>query len=108
MSIPEGNIRVAGPVRELIDRLRFSTEVPEQGFMARMRNPADGFDPFKLDEDTYVAWLGNPSQFPGVIGARMGPVWNNAVGALFVANPTIDSYGIVFIHGLMQVPWSTY
>ncbi len=103
-----GNSRVAGPVQELIDRLRFSTEIPEQGFMARMGNPADGFDPFKLDADTYVAWLNNPSQFPGVIGARMTPVWNNALGALFVANPAIDSYGIVFVHGLMRNPWSIY
>lgn len=104
----ESRVRVAGPVQELIDRLRYSSQVPEPGFMARMRNPADGFDPFKIDDDTYVAWLSNPSQFPGIIGARMAPVWNNAVGTLFVANPKIDSYGLVFVHGLMRVPWSIY
>ncbi len=101
-------VRVAGPVQELINRFRYSSQAPEPGFMARMRNPADGFDPFLIGHDTYVAWLSNPSQFPGIIGARMAPVWNNALGVLFVARPSIDSYGLVFHHGLMRNPWSIY
>ncbi|MBI4411553.1 MAG: hypothetical protein HY541_03620 [Deltaproteobacteria bacterium] len=38
----------------------------------------------------------------------MSTVWNNALGVLFVANPRIDSYGLVFHHGVMRNPWSIY
>lgn len=107
MAANSNNTRVNGPVLDMIAAQgAMSSRVPEEGFMGRMENPGDGFSAFKLPDGTHAIWIGSPSAFPGVIGERLATTWSGALGAVLVANPTIDALGLIVMHGARKNNWA--
>ncbi len=100
------NTRVNGPVLEVLGRDTATTNVPKQGFMGRMENPANGFTSFVMPDGTQVVWLGSPDAYPGILGERLAHTWNNALGTVLVANPKADALGLIVMHGAMKNHWA--
>src|SRR4030095_4066325 len=100
------NTRVNGPVLEIIARGQPTTIVPADGFMGRMENPANGFDPFVMPDGSHVVWLGGPEAFPRPLNERLATTWNNAWGAILVAHPKTDALGLIVMHGAMRNHWA--
>lgn len=74
--------------------------------MARMHDPRNGFDPFRIDGRIDVVWVGNPADL-GIPG--MEHVWRDAVGCV-LARPTDPNETEVLymnvINSLVKNPWS--
>lgn len=77
---------------------------PPEGFLARMENPRDGFDPFRLDGRMDVVFIDDPRRLGIPSGA-----WRHAVGAI-IARPTdYHRTPVLFlnvINSLVRTPWS--
>jgi len=99
------NTRVNGPVLDLIEGHALRS-APSEGFMGTMANPADGFEPFMSPDGSYVVWLGSPKAYPGPLAPRLETTWNNALGAVLVANPALDAMGLIVMHGAMKNSWA--
>jgi|GEM_PF-3518962 len=102
----DSNTRVNGPVLEIISRGQPTTNVPPEGFMGRMENPANGFEPFLMPDGSHVVWLEGPQAFPRPLDERLATTWNNALGAVLVANPRSDALGLIVMHGAMRNHWA--
>jgi hypothetical protein len=100
------NTRVNGPVLEILGRKEPTSQVPAEGFLGRMENPENGFDPFKFPDGSQVVWIEGPSAYPSPLNERLATTWNNALGAVLVANPQMDALGLIVMHGAMKNHWA--
>ena len=98
-------VRVESRVLEQFSR-PFAAHTHPEGFMARMANPAHGFDPFKTERGTEVLFLSNPAQLGPSFGARLTPEWQNGLGLVLYRNESANVLGAIFLHGVMKTPWS--
>lgn len=106
MAANSNNTRVNGPVLEVLNREVPTSQVPQEGFMGHMSNPADGFRSFILPDGTRLSWIGSPKDYPAPLDVRLSTTWNNALGAVLVANSKLDAMGLIVMHGAMLNGWA--
>src|SRR5579885_582129 len=74
--------------------------------LATAANPANGFDPTRLENGTEVLFLSNPAQLGIPAGARVSPLWQNGLGLVAFRHPSLQVVGGIFLHGAIQNPWN--
>lgn len=85
---------------------RFSGTPGEPFFLAKVANPAEGFDPFRTPNGTEVLFLPNPAQLPHPLSFASASQWKNGLGLIVFRNAEANTVGAIFIHGAMRTPWS--
>jgi len=85
---------------------RFRFRAPNR-LMATMENPAQGFEPFVLEDSlTQIVFIRNPSELRIPLGYRLTPQWQNGLGLVLFRSLYENVVGAIFIHGAMRTHWS--
>ncbi len=94
-------------VRPLFGAYEFPARSYSEGFLAKMTNPANGFDPFQMANGTELLFVSNPAQLPHPLSFHLTPQWRNGLGLVIFRNEEAKAVGAIFIHGAMKTPWSS-
>ncbi len=104
--LASGGIAQNPIVQAIFAQNRYSSQQPNNGLLAQMENPANGFDPFKTESGTEVRFVPNPSQLGIPFGAQLAANWHNSLGIVLFRNAEVDQFGAIAIHGLRRNSWS--
>ncbi|HEX5037514.1 MAG TPA: hypothetical protein VFX30_10185 [bacterium] len=74
--------------------------------LATSANPANGFDPTRLENGTEVRWVPNPAMMGIPFGARVSALWEHGLGLVAFRNLEKQVVGGIYLHSAIRNPWS--
>jgi hypothetical protein len=91
-------------VQDLFGSSAFQTAILPN--LATAANPANGFEPTRMDNGTEVLWVPNPARLGIPYGARASALWEHGLALVAFRNLEKEVVGGIYLHSAIRNPWS--